>query len=139
MKAKLRDVAARLPKRKTSPRVFVESWDEPLMTVGAGSFLDDVISRAGGVNVAHGLSQPNPRISAEKVIEWDPDVIIIAHMAKRPSSPAEIGKRIGWSDLKAVKKGNVLCDVPSDLILHPGPRLIEAVEVLADRLRDCND
>ena len=95
-----------------------------------------MIARAGGVNVAHELTQQYPRLSAEKVIEWNPDVIIIAHMARNPGSAAEVGKRIGWSDIKAVKERRVLCDIPNDLILHPGPRLIEGVKVLSKRLRD---
>jgi hypothetical protein len=37
--------------------------------------------------------------------------------------------------LKAVKQDRVLCDVPCDLILRPGPRLIEGVKLLAKRLR----
>jgi iron complex transport system substrate-binding protein len=137
MQAELRAVAAQLPDAKKSPppRVFVELWDDPLDTIGGGSFLDDVIARAGGLNVAHDLPQPHVRISAEKVIEWDPDVIIIAHMARNPGSAAKIGQRIGWSDLKAVKQDRVLCDVPGDLILRPGPRLIEGVKLLAKRLR----
>ena len=116
--------------------MFIELWDDPLTTVGRGSFLDDVISRAGGVNVAHDVLQPHPRISAEKVIEWNPDVVIIAHMAQRPCSPEQIGKRIGWSEVNAVKRGTVICDIPNDLLLRPGPRLIELVKLLAARFHD---
>jgi iron complex transport system substrate-binding protein len=138
MQAELKSVALQTEKNRHGPlpRVFVELWDDPLTTIGGTAFLDDVIARAGGVNAAHGLSQPYPRISAEKVIEWDPDVIVIAHMARNPGSAAEIGKRIGWSDMKAIKQERVLCDVPTDLILHPGPRLIDAVKVLAERFRE---
>jgi iron complex transport system substrate-binding protein len=136
MQAELKAVAERLPDPKQSPppRVFVELWDDPLDTIGGDAFLDDVIARAGGVNVAHDLPQPHVRISAEKVIEWDPDVIIIAHMARNPGSAAKIGQRIGWSELKAVKQDRVLCDIRCDLILRPGPRLIEGVKLLAERL-----
>jgi len=138
MQAELQKVASQLPDAKKSPppRVFVELWDDPLTTIGGGSYLDEIIARAGGINVAHDISQPHPRISAEKVIEWDPDVIIIAHMAQRPSSAAEIGKRIGWSDIKAVKRSRVVCDIPNDLMLVPGPRLIELVRLLVTRLHE---
>jgi iron complex transport system substrate-binding protein len=138
MQAELKSIAMQLdnPRRGSPPRVFVEVWDDPLTTVGGTSFVDDVISRAGGVNVAHELPQPSLRISPEKVIEWNPDVIIIAHMARNPGSSTEIGKRIGWSDMKAVKQGTVICDISTDLLLRPGPRLIEGVKVLAKRLQD---
>ena len=66
--------------RQSRPKVFVEISDKPLTTVGGASFLDDVIAKAGGVNVAHEISDPYPCINPEKVIEWDPQVIVIARM-----------------------------------------------------------
>jgi iron complex transport system substrate-binding protein len=134
MQAELRGIASQSAGPR--PRVFVELWDDPLTTVGGTSFVDDVIRRAGGVNVAHELPQPYPRISAEKVIEWNPEVVIIAHMARGGGAPSQIGDRIGWSNVAAVKQGRVFCDIPSDLILHPGPRLIDGVKVLAKRLHE---
>jgi iron complex transport system substrate-binding protein len=122
--------------RKNPPKVFVEIWDDPLTTIGSGSFLDDVIAHAGGVNVAHEIAQPHPRINAEKVIEWNPDVIIVSHMARTSDSAAEVANRIGWSDIAAVKRRKIICDIPHDLILRPGPRLIEGVSLLARRLRE---
>lgn len=118
------------------PRVFVELWDDPLTTAGRTSFLDDVIARAGGVNVAHELTEPHLRINPEQVIAWNPDVIVIAHMKRGAGTAAQIADRIGWSDMTAVKNGNVFCDIPTDLILRPGPRLVEGVKLLAQRLRE---
>lgn len=135
MQAELKKIAARSADvKRAPPRVFVELWDDPLTTVGQTSFVDDVIARAGGVNVAHEVSQAHPRISAEKVIEWNPDVIVIAHMARTTGTTSQVAGRIGWSDIKAVKQGNVICDIPTELILRPGPRLIDGVKVLAKRL-----
>jgi iron complex transport system substrate-binding protein len=138
MQAELDSVVAQIPtSTKTKPpRVFVELWDDPLTTIGKSSYLDDVISRAGGVNVAHELSVPHPRVSSERVITWNPDVVVIAHMAERPCSPQEIAERIGWSDVQAVKRGKVVCDIPNDLILRPGPRLVELVKLLAAHLHE---
>ena len=127
------DRASRVP-RESRPRVFIEVGDGPLMTAGQGSFLDDVISRAGGVNVAHDLPQAYPRVSAEKVIEWNPDVIVVAHMARGGDAASEIAQRIGWSEIAAVKNGRIVRDVPHDLLLRPGPRLIDGVKALAQHL-----
>jgi iron complex transport system substrate-binding protein len=136
MQADLDGVLARIPSsaKPKPPRVFVELWDDPLTTIGKSSYLDDVISRAGGVNIAGELSVPHPRVNSERVITWDPDVIVIAHMAERPCSPEEIARRIGWSDIRAVKRGMIVCDIPNDLILRPGPRLVELVKLLAAHL-----
>jgi iron complex transport system substrate-binding protein len=136
MQAELRAVVeqSRKTPEGSAPRVFIELWDDPLTTAGGSSFLDDVVSRAGGVNVAHGLSQPHPRVSAEQVIEWNPDVIVVAHMARGGNAAAQMAQRIGWSDIAAVRKGRIIRDMPPDLILRPGPRLIDGVKVLAQRL-----
>ena len=64
------------------PKVFVEIGDHPLMTAGGDSFLDDLIVRAGGVNAAHEISQAYPSINPEKVIEWDPDIILVTQMGR---------------------------------------------------------
>jgi iron complex transport system substrate-binding protein len=136
MQAELKKIAAQSDGAGQGPRVFVELWDDPLTTVGANSFVDDVVSRAGGVNVAHELPQPYLRISPEKVIEWNPDVIVVAHMKRSASSPAAIGDRIGWSDVKAVREKRVYCDISTDFLLRPGPRLIEGVKILSKHLRE---
>ena len=58
-------------------RVFVEIWNEPLMTAGPGSFIDEIIGLAGGENIAHDADNPWPMFSEELVIERDPQVVIL--------------------------------------------------------------
>lgn len=140
--AKLRAELAALARQRAAapsrraPRVFVEIWDSPLTTVGQGSFVDDVVTHAGGVNVARDLSQPHPRVNPEKVIQWDPEVILVAHMARPRQSTAGYAGRIGWAGISAVKQGRIIDDIPTDLLLRPGPRLIDGVKALAARLHD---
>ena len=89
MRAELEAVTARnaAAPRQQRPKVFVEIGDHPLMTAGGASFLDDMIVRAGGVNVAHEISQAYSGINPEKVIEWNPDIILVAQMG-RPGEAA---------------------------------------------------
>ncbi|RKY24055.1 MAG: cobalamin-binding protein, partial [Planctomycetota bacterium] len=115
-------------------RVFVEISNDPIITAGAGSFVDELITRAGGVNVAGGLSQAYPIINPEMVIEWNPDVIIICYMSQGGQGAGALARRIGWGDITAVRQGRIIRDISNDLLLRPGPRLIEGVEVLARRL-----
>ena len=114
-------------------RVFVEIWDDPITTVGGASFLDEVIAHAGGVNVAHELAQQYPKISPEKVIDWNPDVIVLCYMARDARETASMAKRIGWTDILAVRHGRIIADLDNDLILKPGPRLVEGVRMLGER------
>jgi len=136
MQSQLQTVTKRYKNIPTNqlPRVFVEIWNDPITTAGGTSFINDVIIHAGGINVAGGLTQAYPHISAEKVIEWNPDVIILCYMDGTGRAAAQLAGRIGWADISAVKTKRIIDDVPNDLILRPGPRLVEGVKVLAQRL-----
>jgi len=137
MQAELGAVAARVGRIDDArrPRVFIEIEQGPLMTAGAGSFLDELVTRAGGRNVAREISSAYPRIDPEKVIAWDPDVILVAH-GDRPGEAAErLAQRIGWSNLTAVRQRRVIDDVDADLLFRPGPRLVDGVKALAARLQ----
>jgi iron complex transport system substrate-binding protein len=116
-------------------RVFVEICDNPLTTAGGSSFLDDVITRAGGTNVAHDLAQPYVHVSPETLIQWDPEVIVSARMTAAGDPAAAYSQRIGWAGVSAVKHGRIIADIPADWLFRPGPRLIDGVKVLAQRLR----
>jgi len=115
------------------PRVFVEVWHDPITTAGRGSFVDEVITWAGGVNVAHDLESGYPTVNPEKVVEWNPNVILLGYMNQQGMKEA-LANRIGWGDLDAVRSGGIINDISSDLLLRPGPRLIDGVKALNRRL-----
>jgi iron complex transport system substrate-binding protein len=136
MQAELDAVAAQVAKidEAKRPRIFVEIESSPLMTAGAGSFIDDMIARAGGRNVAHEIHDAYPRIDPEQVIAWDPEVILVAH-SKTPGEAAKrLAEHIGWSNVAAVRQRRIIDDVDPDLLFRPGPRLADGVKELADRL-----
>jgi len=136
MQAQL-DAAAKLyagVPRDRLPRVFIEVWSDPLITAGGASFLDDVVARAGGVNVAHDLERDYPTINPERVVEWNPDVILLCYMTEAKDAAAQVAGRIGWSGIKAVRERRVIADISPDSLLRPGPRLVAGVERLAERL-----
>jgi len=113
------------------PRVYVEISPRPLRTAAKGSFLDDLIYRAGGINIAHDFSQPWTTISPEAVVARNPEIIILAYPTSR-DAPYAIAGRIGWSGLDAVRSGRVVTDLNRDTLARPGPRLVEGLEALAD-------
>ena len=136
MQAQL-DAAAKLyagVPRDRLPRVFIEVWSDPLITAGGTSFLDNVVSRAGGVNVAHDLERDYPTINPERVVEWNPDVILLCYMTESKDAAAQVAGRIGWGGIKAVRERRVIADISPDALLRPGPRLVAGVERLAERL-----
>jgi iron complex transport system substrate-binding protein len=118
------------------PRVFVEIEASPLMTAGAGSFIDDMITRAGGRNVAHEVKDAYPRVDPEQVIAWNPEVILVAHSNTPGEAAKRLAEHIGWSTIAAVRERRVIDDIDPDLLFRPGPRLADGVKQLAERLNN---
>ncbi|RJP28836.1 MAG: cobalamin-binding protein [Candidatus Omnitrophota bacterium] len=117
------------------PKVFVEIWGEPLMTAGKGSIIDELIGIAGGLNIAHDTPKPYSRFSSEVVIDRDPDFIILGYMAGS-NTKYDISKRIGWKNIKAVKNNHIIMDMTPEMILRPGPRMVEGAEFLHSKFYD---
>ncbi len=61
-------------------KVFCEVGREPLISVAKGTFLDEIIRMAGGINIAHEAKVRYPRYNLEAVIEENPGVILLATM-----------------------------------------------------------
>jgi len=114
-----RTVAAR-PK----PRVFVVIWESPLMTAGGGSYFDDLIGLAGGVNVAH-AEDKYPQYSIERLVADDPDVILTQTEGGAQSLAVLRPLR-----LRAMREGRVYA-VPDDWTDRPGPRLALGLRAIA--------
>ena len=101
-------------------------------TAGKGTFITQLIDRAGGYNIASELDG-YPQISLEQVVAADPAFIILGD-ARYGVTPESIAQRPGWENLSAVKNGKVL-PFNDDLVSRPGPRLVDALEELAKLLR----
>ncbi|HEX2989057.1 MAG TPA: ABC transporter substrate-binding protein [Anaerolineales bacterium] len=101
-------------------------------TAGKGTFITQLIERAGGYNIAADLDS-YPQLSLEQVVEADPAFIILGD-ARYGITAESIAERPGWGNLSAVKNGNVL-PFNDDLVSRPGPRLVDALEELAKLLR----
>jgi iron complex transport system substrate-binding protein len=104
-------------------------WYQPLMTVGSGSFLHEIITRAGGENLSKDALLDYPTYSLEQVITAAPEVIVLnTDSAPFQRLVAEQPQR--WSHLPAVRNGRLYV-IDTGLLNRPSPRSVEAVEVLA--------
>lgn len=97
-------------------------------TAGAGTFIDLLISVAGGQNVA-GSQQGYVQLSIEELVVQNPDVILLGDAAYGATAES-VGQRAGWSGLAAVVSGQVHA-FDDDLVSRPGPRLVDGLELLA--------
>lgn len=98
-------------------------------TTGAGTFIDELITLAGGENIAAELDGEWMQVSIEFLVEKDPDTIVLAD-ANYGVTAETIAARVGWEDLYAVTAGNIL-PMDSDIASRPGPRMIDAAEQMA--------
>ncbi len=65
------------------PTVFWHVWDSPIYTIGAGSFLDELLTIAGGTNVYADRSEPSPQVSLEDIIQRDPRFVLAGESGKQ--------------------------------------------------------
>ena len=111
-------------------RVYYDVWIDPPMTIGRGSFLDSLITLAGGRNVFGDLAAPSPEVGLEAIVKRDPDLVLHPVSSSPTARPVAPGDRPGWRAIGAVSRGEVVT-VDGDLLGRLGPRVGEAVAHLA--------
>jgi iron complex transport system substrate-binding protein len=110
-------------KNAEAKRVYLEfsaGW-----SVGKGEFLDEIVTLAGGVNVA-GDQQGWFAIDPEHILTSNPQVIIYPDYAGDTSIPDAIKSRPGWDQIDAVKNNQVIA-VTNDPLVRVGPRLTDGL------------
>lgn len=108
------------------PIVFYEVWYPGVSTAGEETFIGEMITKAGGKNMAWGISRWE-NIQEEEVLERNPDFIIHGHSHMDNQAFAE---REGWAGIKAVQEGKIFF-VDPDKTSRTGPRVVDAVEEMA--------
>lgn len=111
-------------------RVFYVVNTDPLISVGSGSFIHQMLELAGGENIAGHTTIPYPKVSLEEVLRRDPEVLLFPVGATEGIPEIEQQRWRKWSALSAVAH-NRLHQVKAELVNRPGPRVIEGVEALA--------
>jgi len=117
----------RVPAHWRGRRVYFEVDATPY-AAGAGSFIGETLARLGLVNIVPNELGPFPKLNPEFVVRAQPD-LVIAHNANL----AEMPKRPGWADLRALRSGSICGFEPAayELLIRPGPRMGEAAQSLA--------
>lgn len=130
MDKRIDEIRARLngaPQR----RVLMVVGQEPLIAVGSGIFLNELISQAQGVNIAAEANQPWVRLSLEVAVAKQPEVIIDGSMGSEENDKHQyLGMWQNFPTIPAVREGRVH-GTRSYTVLRPGPRLPEGFEEIA--------
>ena len=117
---------------RSRPRVLFVVWYRPLITAGSATFISDVIHCAGGVSISDDLTGEWPHMGVEEVLKRAPDVILLPRTEAFAPGLEEFQKLPGWRDLAAVKNHRLY--LVSETIMRPSPRLIDALEEVAQIL-----
>ena len=116
----------------TRPRVFheVDATDpSKIYTAGPGSFIDDVITAAGGTNIAARAGTAYPQLSPEEIVKADPEIIVLGD-SDYGVNEAALSARAGWGGISAMRSKRIF-GIKDSLVSRPGPRLPDAVEAYA--------
>lgn len=116
------------------PSVLVLIWHDPLTAAGRRSFLSELIDLAGGRNTADDVDRDYFPISGEWVASRNPDVIFCFFMSSHVPAREMILRRPGWQNVNAVRTGRVYDGMDNNLVLRPGPRMIQGLEAIEQRL-----
>ncbi len=110
------------------PRIFHE-LDPTYFTAAPNSFVGDFYNLLKAKNIAEGATDEYPQISAEVIVQRDPEVIILADEAGGVTADS-VKQRPGWDQISAVKN-NRICVIVPELVSVPGPSVVDGLEALA--------
>jgi ABC-type Fe3+-hydroxamate transport system substrate-binding protein len=124
LRARIAQVHTRVA-AKERPAVFVMLGGEPLITAGGASFINDLITQAGGRSISADEKSDYPQYSFETVIARQPEVIFLQ------AGDDKLPERLRQTP--AAKSGRVF-HLNDDVLLRPGPRIVDGLEQIAEKL-----
>ena len=128
------DAVRALPRPADTRSAYWHIWDAPLLTIGGGSYLSELLAVAGASNVFDDVAQPSPQVSMEEIARRDPDVVLAG-----PNAAERIRTSPTWRSVRAVREGRVIV-IDTTIVGRPGVRMGEAARflrrVLVDSLKN---
>ena len=132
MQTAIDELVATLPS-SAQGRTYYHELDDTLFSVTSTTFIGQLYSLLGLVNIADG-SDPSgfgyPQLSAEVVVEADPDFIFLADTVCCGQNQATVAARPGWQTLQAVVGGRVI-ELDDAIASRWGPRVVDFLEIVA--------
>lgn len=134
MQADIEAILAEAPDFDEPPTYYHE-LDPSLFSITSATFIGDVYDEFGLVNIADqaDADTPYPQLSAEFVIEANPDVVFLADGQCCDQTAETVGARDGWSTVTAVEDGAIF-PVDEDIASRWGPRVVDFMQAVADDL-----
>ncbi|MEC7778797.1 MAG: ABC transporter substrate-binding protein [Actinomycetota bacterium] len=135
MQSEMAELAASVRERD-EPLSYYHELDDTLYTVTSSTFIGEVYALAGLVNAADaadpdGASWGYPQLSAEYLLDADPDLIFLADTRCCSQTAVTVAERPGWETLTAVTNGTVV-ELDDDVASRWGPRIVDLLRVIVD-------
>lgn len=133
LEARVAALAAAQKLGERRPRTLVLEWSDPPMS--AGHWIPELIELAGGEPVLANPGVDSKRLEWDAIAAADPDAVIVApcgfDLPKTKSAIAALHATPQWRSLRANRSGRVLALDGNAYLSRPGPRLVEASEIIA--------
>jgi len=131
LKNQVQDISSKIAgiEENVKPKVFYEVWNDPLMSAGNNTFINELINIAGGINIvaSDGL-EGWPEYSVEKLVQNNPDVIIAPTSLAPDASTILSDAKL--SEVNAVVNKKVYV-VPDNPVSRPSQNIIKGLTMLA--------
>jgi len=118
---RVRAATAGLPR----PSVFIPSWDTPVIAIGGGSFITQLLHIAGARNIYDSVAAPSVAVTLEDVVRRNPDVVLASPVALPRMRSSE-----SWRAIAAVREGRLFA-YDTVLVWRPSVQLGAAARSLA--------
>jgi iron complex transport system substrate-binding protein len=125
MKSKIEEIEEQTKAFEQKPRVFYMTWHDPMWTVGRNTWIDDLITIAGGVNIFSQYFESGAMVEIEWVIFLNPEIIIASEWSYDWALNAT-----ELASTSASQTGRIYT-FDDDLAQRPGPRLVEGLDWFA--------
>ncbi len=93
-------------RRASAPtRVVWPVWESPVLVIGAGSYMDELLTIAGATNVFHDMSAPSPPVSIEEIARRAPEYVVTSS-----ARAGELASNAAWRSITAVREKRFIID-----------------------------
>jgi iron complex transport system substrate-binding protein len=136
IRSRIEEIVAEVPDLD-EPATYYHELDDTYFSVTSDTFIGQVYALAGLRNIADEAEKAGtgyPQLSAEYIIDADPDFIFLGDSECCGQTPEKVSKRPGWDRIAAVERGAVF-DVGDDVSSRWGPRVVDFLQTVVDAVR----
>jgi cobalamin transport system substrate-binding protein len=140
LRAQVKTITASVPSA-TERVTFYHELDDTFYSVTSSTFIGQLYALLGLENIADEADDTGggyPQLSAEYIIDADPDLIFLADTKCCGQSAETVADRPGWDRIAAVENGNVV-SLDDDVASRWGPRVVEYLQLIANAVSEVEE